>query len=300
MTEEDVFDPSKNTLIERIAKFKVVANQIRIARAHNMPSFPNRKCLHLSAKEESMVFEAARNYWKYVCHTHTHTHTFSLSLTHNRQQMFRPANSNLVKDGIGNESASHLAGVIASRLNEVILGISKLRFMDFSAHDTTLLALASLLGIDIDAPDFTGNFTFELYRKRSRLELPSPWEILVGYDPSPHTIPSQNRFMKLPLDGKYHYWKDLEEGYINAAELLSYMADHGQLLSSYLLRSLDKWSGHVNTGKMKWSDLLEMGESIASEKKFHDVFDYYDIDHSDRIEVKVRDYIFRESFHNSH
>jgi hypothetical protein len=82
MTEEDVFDPSKNTLIERIAKFKVVANQIRIARAHNMPSFPNRKCLHLSAKEESMVFEAARNYWKYVCHTHTHTHTHSLSLSY--------------------------------------------------------------------------------------------------------------------------------------------------------------------------------------------------------------------------
>ena len=60
MTQESVFDPSKNTLMERIAKFKVVANQIRIARAHNMPAFPNRKLLSLSKKEEDMVFEAVR------------------------------------------------------------------------------------------------------------------------------------------------------------------------------------------------------------------------------------------------
>ena len=66
MTEEPVFDPAKNTLTERIAKFKVVANQIRIARAHNMPAFPNRKLLSLSEKEEDMVFEAARNYWKFM------------------------------------------------------------------------------------------------------------------------------------------------------------------------------------------------------------------------------------------
>ena len=104
--------------------------------------------------------------------------------------MFRPAKSDRVDDGIGDESASHLAGVIATRINEVMLGLSKLRFVEYSAHDTTILALASILGIDIDAPDFLGHFTFELYRRRSREELPTPWMIRVGYDPSPHSVRS--------------------------------------------------------------------------------------------------------------
>ena len=146
-----------------------------------MPAFPNRKLLSLS-EEEDMVFEAARTYWKF---------------------MFRPAKSDRVDDGIGDESASHLAGVIATRINEVMLGLSKLRFVEYSAHDTTILALASILGIDIDAPDFLGHFTFELYRRRSRVELPTPWMIRVGYDPSPQSVPTRFRSIKLPLDGTW-------------------------------------------------------------------------------------------------
>lgn len=155
MTKEPVFDPVK-PLSERIAKFKVVANQIRIARALLQTPFPNRNHIRLSEKEEKMIFFAARLYWKY---------------------MFRPAFSECVKDGIGNESAGHLAGLIATQLNEVMLGLSKLRFVEYSAHDTTLLALASLLGIDIDAPDFMGHIVFELICQRSRDGLPRSFTV---------------------------------------------------------------------------------------------------------------------------
>ena len=45
-------------------------------------------------------------------------------------------------------------------------GKNKLRLAAYSAHDTTILALAARLGIDIEPPEFSGYFLFELHRDK--------------------------------------------------------------------------------------------------------------------------------------
>ena len=54
---------------------------------------------------------------------------------------------------------------------------SKLKFVEYSAHDSTILGLASLLGLDIDWVGFTGHFLFELYASGSAPPATSnPWD----------------------------------------------------------------------------------------------------------------------------
>lgn len=73
-----------------------------------------------------------------------------------------------MSDGIGKDGCGHLAGEIARLMLERMEGQDDedIRFVEYSAHDTTVLALASLLGVDIDHPEFCGYWLFEL-RKSS-------------------------------------------------------------------------------------------------------------------------------------
>ena len=148
MSEQDSLNRKENSTRKCLAKCKKIANQLNIARNHNMPEFPNRHNITLSEKEKTMVQRCAEKYWKY---------------------MYRPAKSDKVSDGIGKHGCGHLAGEIARLMLEHMEDEDNedIRFVEYSAHDTTVLAMASLLGVDIPHPEFCGYWLFELRKCKS-------------------------------------------------------------------------------------------------------------------------------------
>lgn len=278
MSEEDCFAPDK-PVRERLAKVKKIANQLTIARVHNMPEFPNRHGIVLSDKEKSMVFKCAEQYWTY---------------------MYRPSRSNKVSDGIGKAGCGHLAGEVARLLKEHIEGEDDdIRFVEYSAHDTTILAMASFLGVDIVHPSFTGYFAFELRRPHDtgseKIER-DEWTVAVYYndDPMQHGIDIKSR--KLPLDGVFADFDKLPCGVVRARDLIAYMEDEGQMVCAKVLRQVGRLATALMKDKIKWADVLSMGALVEPKAKetFKDTFDFYDSDHSGAISSKELDTVFRK------
>ena len=160
-----------------------------------------------------------------------------------------------------------------------------MRFVQYSAHDTTLLAMAALLGVDIDAPAFTGYWAFELFAPSEASG--GQWQVGVCYNAHPEVKGSVESLQSrtLPLTGHYVPFQALPVGVNAADELLSYMGDVGQMQASAILRQISKWSAAINSGQSQWSDVIALGSKLSAEesKKFKEVFDFFDSDHSDRI-----------------
>ena len=81
-----------------------------------------------------------------------------------------------------------------------------LKLVEMSVHDGNLLALASLLAVDISPPCFVAHWLFELHRSESE------WTIRVFYVPDP-THMSEAEYVRLvprrlPLDGKYLMYEE--------------------------------------------------------------------------------------------
>eukprot|EP00940_MAST-03C_sp_MAST-3C-sp2_P000338 g338.t1 len=266
MSASEDFNPNKKT-VDRMSRFKCVRNRIKIAEAHrNMVSFPNVQNLYLSQEEQKMIQAASDCFWKY---------------------MFRPALSNRTRDGIGRDAAGHLAGEISRLLHERMVRKSDLRFVEYSGHDTTLLALASYLGIDVPRPEFCSYWAFELYETSSEMQRNSSWSVRVRFEPDPSkNRDTPPRCLRLPLNGVYVGMEDVPEGPLQAERLIRYMADVGQIYASDQLRNIARICHLRRLRPRAWSKLLEKKETIPSPvraKKFEAVFDYFDGDHDREI-----------------
>lgn len=201
-TGDKSFEPKSNP-VERIAKFKIVMTQIMIAKAHGLPVLPNSCSVSFSIADEEAVYRASRQVWRH---------------------WFRPVESNKVTDGIGAEAAGVLGGEIGGILAARKSGRSSLRMAEFSCHDGNLLALASLLGLDIEPPDFAGHWLFELHRPAKSS---GEWTARIFFVRSPESVsPTEYCEMsprKVPLDGVYVDYERCPIGEVPADTLIDYL-----------------------------------------------------------------------------
>jgi hypothetical protein len=91
-----------------------------------------------------------------------------------------------------------------------------------SCHDTNLLAFASLLGVDVGAPYFTGHWIVELHCGPG-----GEWTTHVIYNQDPTAMGIKEfvgcQPVKLPLNGEYCKLSDCSVGAQPAEELIDYL-----------------------------------------------------------------------------
>jgi hypothetical protein len=97
--------------------------------------------------------------------------------------------------------------------------------VEFSCHDATILALASLLGVEVDAPFFAGHWLFELHQSSA-----GAWSVRVIYNADPTTM-EPGEFLELPcwtlpLDEVYLPLRSCARGATDADAFLSYLETH--------------------------------------------------------------------------
>jgi len=249
--------------VERIAKFKTAMTQIMIAKAHGLPVLPNREALTLTEAEEEAVARASRVVWRH---------------------WFRPVNSNKVSDGIGHAAAGYLGSEIGRLLADRRDGRNTFKMVEFSCHDTNVLALAALLGVDVEAPYFTGHWIFELHRPA---EASAEWTVKVFYVPNP-TRTSQTAYCavlprQLPLDGEYVDYEHCGIGAIAAEKLIRYLTIPGLGTSARVLHSLCKKSAEFEAGVVTREDLIHRSTTTLSDERCTELrkaFDFFDADGS--------------------
>lgn len=196
-------DP-KLPMAERIVGCKAIVTQINIALVHHMAPLPNPLNLDLSASELKMLRDIGDAVW---------------------EGWYKPADSDFVEDGIGPQACGFLAAEIARCLADKRDGLGdaeEVKFVEFSCHDTNVLALAGLLGVIIDAPYFTGHWLIELHKS-----IVNAWSVRVMYNANP-TAMGPTEFMaltprQLPLDGNFRPFSDLPEGEMPANTFIDYL-----------------------------------------------------------------------------
>lgn len=113
--------------------------------------------------------------------------------------LYRPALSNEKADSMGHNAASHLAHYVTQLMVDRAEGKNKLRLAAYSAHDTTILALAARLGIDIEPPEFGGYFLFELHC--DAVDPDTPY-VKFFYNSEPTVIPCVRSCRRLGVGGR--------------------------------------------------------------------------------------------------
>lgn len=203
ITQSKKLDPTR-PMAERIVACKAIVTQINIALVHHMAPLPNPLNLDLSAAELKMLRDIGDAVW---------------------EGWYKPADSDLVEDGIGAEACGFLAAEIARCLAEkrdALQGTEELKFVEFSCHDTNVLALAGLLGVAVDAPYFTGHWLIELHKSQT-----NEWSVRVMYNANPTTMGLADVMAleprQLPLDGKFQAFNDLPVGEMSADALIDYL-----------------------------------------------------------------------------
>lgn len=249
ITQWQDLDPHK-PIIERIAAFLRIGVQIEIAETHGFPALPNKYAEVLTAEEKHLIEKAAKIVMKHH---------------------YRPVGSDMVSEGIGRAGAGYLASSIGALIRSNKMKTSKLRFVEYSAHDSTILALASLLGLDIDWVGFTGHFIFEVYPS-------GELQVIYNNDPPAMTdeqfLSAQGR--TLPLNGKYVAFNDLPVGATSTADFVKYVRSRDIFKAGQLLRSTT--SDHSSLDDTKTKEWTEK-EKITLKNSF----DFYDIDNSGQL-----------------
>ena len=268
-------------MTERIVGCKAIVTQINIAQVHHMAPLPNPLNLNLSPAELKMLYDIGDAVW---------------------EGWYKPAESDRVDDGIGPESCGFLAAEIARCLADKRDGVEwakKLKFLEFSCHDTNVLALAGLLGVTIDAPFFTGHWLLELHKSPT-----NQWSVRVMYNANP-TVMDPADFSRLiprqlPLDGTFRAFSDLPAGEMRANALIDY---------------LDRTSGFGKTARELRSVMLALRSADGKEKlrsfflqqtespveglptaRAHELeaaFEYLDTDHSGSLSPQELHAVFR-------
>jgi len=257
---------------KRLQKFKSVFTQIEVANTHGLPLLPNQHGDTLSEQELAHVYEAARIKLKY---------------------MYRPVESELVADGIGKDGAGYLGSEIGKLLADKMHGNSKLRFVEFSAHDSTILALASLLGVDIVNIGFCGNFLFELYEENGG------WTVEVIWNPNP-TEMTEGDFDKiqpigLPLDGKYADFNNLPTGPTCARKMVNYLTMRGLKMSEVAFKKMSEFVDTIKDGTAPALDQVKAPSMTPEkEKDLKEAFTFYDSNHDGTISATELTNAFRK------
>jgi hypothetical protein len=236
--------------VQRVASLKSLATQLEINSSHGMANLPGtHPATPLPASAVSLVERAGRAVWS---------------------RWYRPPHAKAgVEDGVGAAAAGNLGRAIAQFLQErkqrgggsasaageaaaagthdsaaagsvthttrpakdAPLG---LRFVEMSAHDGNLLALASRLGVDITPPRFAAHWLFELHRCSvgSASTAQEEWTVRVFYVSDPTQLTEQQFCQlvprRLPLDGRYVAYSACREdhsacGLTLAEELIGYL-----------------------------------------------------------------------------
>lgn len=210
--------PSSVSRVHRVAAMKRLATQLEINSSHDMPNFlaPNSST-PLSRDAVEVVRragDAVRRYW---------------------YRPVRGLNSDTqpcVADGVAPAAAGELGRKIAGFLRDKKNGLAdKLRLVEMSAHSGNLLALASLLGVDISSPCFAAHWLFELHCSASGSEL--DWTVRTFYIPDPIHV-SKDKYVngllarRMPLNGKYVAYEECPVdtspyGLTQAQQLIDYL-----------------------------------------------------------------------------
>jgi hypothetical protein len=186
ITQCEKFSPSRS-FIDRLSSLKFIYTNIKITECHGFSVIPNTLGLELTQEEYRMISYAT----KQICNL-----------------QFRPYH-NLVAYDRGIKTAGYISNEIARYFREIINGRNNNIFTSFSGHDTTLLALASSLGIYLNNPPyFTGYFLFELYKNEN-----SEYFVKVYYNYDPTKIGIEELKPRIWKKVKYYTkWDSMEEG----------------------------------------------------------------------------------------
>jgi len=220
--------------VRRLAKLKTVQTLCDIQNAGGaMLELPNEKNVQYTEREKALMWDVAEE-------------TFL--------RYFRPAQSDEVADGMGQHSASVLGHEIAHLMQDRIDGKLDLRFIEMSAHDTTVCALASLFGVDITHPWFTGHWLFELHE-------PPQGEPFVrcfyNYNP-PKVDVLTNVARVLPFAQQFKKWNDLPEGDIPLKVFTEALLQPALLNMHGVLRGL-----HLHLKNAASTEISSLRDSIA-------------------------------------
>jgi Ca2+-binding EF-hand superfamily protein len=239
ITGKDAFN---KTPAKGLAALKSVQTMIDIQNASGcMSALPNEDNAKYSAEQEKMVYEVAEEVFL---------------------RYFRPSENNKIINGKGKKAADYLGNEIASYMRANIeshhlkaAGKSgmqdDLRFIELSAHDTTVCALAARMGVDIRHPWFTGHWLFELHQEGG---VSTPF-VRVFYNPKPTEIdelgleegriPFEGRFKdgKPTPDAEYVRWDALKAGDIPFEEFAAALTVPELSSKSQLLQSLHMYLG---------------------------------------------------------
>lgn len=176
ITKLDDFSHEKSSLTKLI-NIKSIQQQIKIALAHNLNIFPNPNEITLDADDINKINLIGNEIRKcsYI------------------------SGDNIIRHNSGGNNASYLLSeIFRYMLND------KYNFIVFSGHDTSILALSSLLGIIVPGTDFGCYFLFEIYDDNT---------LCIYYNPDPTNYTREDLTpKKWDKNIKYQYWDLLDYG----------------------------------------------------------------------------------------
>jgi calmodulin len=181
MTKHERIDPSK-PLIQRFAHMSPVHQQIEIERSLKMNVLSNKAGIGLTAHDEELM-EAIADAGKRA--------KFQGNTMEEHRELARAAAGLL---------PSHIVKSFKERIETIVnptSTASKKKFVLYSAHDYTMMAVLSQLGFrEWPIPKFASHLLFELHR------IDKEFFIKVGYCPNPSRIAnvSDYKFVTLPRD----------------------------------------------------------------------------------------------------
>jgi len=249
----------EHSMPSRVNEFLRVFVQMEVARTHGFPALPNKHGLVITQAEEAIIDQVARRVTKH---------------------WYRPVESEKVVDGIGQEGGGFLVAEIARMLREKKSGKSELKFVHMSAHDSSILAICSLLGIDIEWVGFTGHLLFEYYPKANKLQVIYNTEPqMMNEDEFGGCVPKQ-----LPLDGRYSEYTKLPAGAICADKFIKYASIAGFQLGAKALGQLHQHLADepsIETLTQKGQDHL----TAEQKEDLKQAFNFYDEDDSGTISI---------------
>lgn len=149
----------KKKPLNRVAGFKGIYSNLAIAERHNLPPLSNVDGLSITEEEGKMIKIVADEVWRL---------------------RYRDADSDKMVEARGESSA----GLLAHEISRRVLKSEKI-FVEYSCHDSTMLALASRLGIGISPPCFGGYFLFELHQDTSESSQEKGDRVKFFFNPDP-------------------------------------------------------------------------------------------------------------------
>jgi hypothetical protein len=189
MTKHERIDPTK-PLIQRFAHMSPVHQQIEIERSLKMNVLSNKAGIGLTAEDEELM-EAIADAGKRV--------KFQGNTPEEHRDLARAAAGLL---------PSHIVQSFKDRIDTIVNPGSlktKKKFVLYSAHDYTMMALLSQLGFrDWPIPKFASHLIFELHY------IDKEFFVKVFYCPNPSQIKKFEEYkqVSIPVDEAFVLWKD--------------------------------------------------------------------------------------------